>query len=466
MLSHFMHQLSIGAECKPGEGTLAFTPSLPNGVMAQHLPEYLVNYRRPREAALQDIAMAKGAGVNTFMMLLSAGHLPGSQFANVIHAYWQAAEEDGAFKMSPDIWSIYDDRAKLQNVADALGLLREKHDGAWRRHHGRRVVSLMINPREKVLPFAEASEILFSQIGGRKDVFFVLYDPARCAKEYPEWFAAADGYTSWYTMDFGFCLNERADDEAAWKATGKEYWYPAMPSFTQSRSHGGVTPNLREKLGMASFLYDWDYALQNNAPAVCLPTWNDLTEDSAVMPESNHGYAFYELNRYYARWYQTGTPPAIQQEQILLFHHPQVVSGLLLPDGRKPEDPFPWARTTPPTDYVGVVAMLKESGKIAVQFGETVIAEREFPAGENAWFIYHPQEKQGGRHADDKPVCPTERPGFAITLLDKPFTDTELYVAVYRGDRRLGLFRSHRPILGAAGRGELTTIGDAFRLGP
>ena len=42
------------------------------------------------------------------------------------------------------------------------------------------------------------------------------------------------------------------------KASGKEFWQPVMPSFTQSRyPHPGVTPNVREMLGMTWFRQAW-----------------------------------------------------------------------------------------------------------------------------------------------------------------------------------------------------------------
>ena len=44
VMTHFMHQMSIGAECKPEEGTLAFAPTLPNDTVAEHVPETLPIY--------------------------------------------------------------------------------------------------------------------------------------------------------------------------------------------------------------------------------------------------------------------------------------------------------------------------------------------------------------------------------------------------------------------------------------
>ena len=162
---------------------------------------------------------------------------------------------------------------------------------------------------------------------------------------------------------------------------------------------------------------------------------------------------------------------------MLVYHHPQIVEGVQLPADRKPMEGFPVSHgkrfgypehlRTPPTDYLGVVAMLKSPAKIAVMLGETVVAQRELPAGVTFWLIYQPRQLNDPRHlyaGDAQTVYPKEEPDFFITTLDKPFWDAEVYLAVHRGGDRIGFFRSHRPIASAAARGDLTTIGDAFEL--
>ena len=68
------------------------------------------------------------------------------------------------------------------------------------------------------------------------------------------------------------------------------------------------------------------------------------------------------------------------------------------------------------------------------------------------------------RSTTPEAIYPKEEADFLITKLEKPFWDAEVYVAVYRGNDRIGMFRSHRPIVSAAARGELTTVGDVFPL--
>ena len=472
--THVMHQMAVGAVNAPGQTHLSVEPTRWNGMLALHVPEYVANYGKPLAAARQDLALMKAAGINTIGLGLGNKHLPKSQFAAMIHAYYQAALEDGRIKIVPDIWG---DLTQPEALAAELALIKQRYEGAWLRRKGRLVISVWLDYGAGSLPnYADTVRRLCAQIGGREQVFFVFYSPAALQRHNPAWLAGADAVTDW--IHDSYALDRSALREAmdAAKAAGKEFWQPVMPSFAQARyPHPGITPNVREMLGMTWFREAWMAAIQAGAPAVCLQTWNDLSEDSSVMPESNHGYAYYELARYYARWFQSGRQPSVEKEQVLLFHHPQVVEGCELPAGRKTMEGFPVAlgkhfdtpehRRTPPTDYVGVVAMLKIPAKVSVMLGETVLAQRELPAGVTSWLIYQPRQLNDPRKlysGDAQAVYPQPGPDFLITTLDKPFWDAEVYLSVYRGEERLGFYRSHRPVAAAAARGELTTIGDVF----
>lgn len=425
--------------------------------MALPAPDTLKNYRRPQEAARQDIDKALEAGVNTFGMLLGPNHLPGSQFASIIHAYWQAAAETPGFHMSVDIWP-FDKQTGLPKLSAALQILKEKYGKTWLREDGRYVVVLKTNAHQRDAQTLTPADIdgLLAGLGGRSQVYLVLYDPEELAKNNPEVFQKADAFTDWPHISYSQSTEKVTRAVEIARQAGKAYWYPVMPAFQQSRA--GITGNVREKLGMVNYLEDWYRAIDSKAKAVSISTWNDLTEDSAIMPESNHGEAYFQLNRLMAEWYQTGSQPGISQEELFMFHHPQLVSGVQLPSDRQPMSAPGWANRTPATDYVGVVAALKNPARLSVQFGETVVATHDFPAGISAWLIYSPP-------ANTPPVVyPQNGPRLKVTVLNQSFQDTELYLAAYRQGRRVDLFRSHRPITAAAGRGDLSTIGDYFIL--
>jgi hypothetical protein len=500
VVAHVMHQLCIGAEPHPHHSILSVEPSRPNGVMALHTPEYLPYYRRPIEATAFDVAMMKKGGIDAMALLFNAIHLD-SQFASVIHAYYRAAEDDGRMRIFPDIWDPVNDGGdhaeRLRRLGESLGELLRLYPEVWLKRDGRLVVSLYTHHGFRPMPdVASFTEELFASVGGRENVYLVLHSPIELKEHNPDWFAAADAFTDFPSSSYARTRHRLRQMYDSVEGTGKTIWCPIMPSFFQSRyPHNGGTfkPNVREKLGVTSFRDAWLTAMEKNAPAAFCYTWNDLTEDHAIMPESNHKDAFYILHRYFGAWFQRGRPPEIERERILCFHHPRVVEGLALPPGVEPIEGFPVSagepfrsrhyHRTPPTDYVQVVTMLKAPATIRVLFGETPLAEREMPAGVNFWLIYQPRslnDPRGLYDCDPEQVYPREENGFFVTRVDHPrfpighpdyeegfysgFPDSEVYLFVERDGRRIGVFRSHQPIRAAAGRDDMTVIGNVFPL--
>jgi len=490
VVTHVMHQLGAGAVNSKNETHLSVEPSRANGVMALHTQEYIANYGKPMEAARQDVAMMKATGVDAMGLLYSPGHI-GSKFGPMIDAYYKAALEDGKIKIYPDWLCVpnapdpdqpgapaVDSSAKL--AAD-LGTLLARYGGTWLKRDGRLVVSFWTNYGSgKLPPCKETLEKILSKIGGRSNVFLVLYSPRELKRCNPEWFAEANAFTDWLTESYGPSHDSLPASLSCAREAGKEFWSPVMPSFQQSRyphENGKFVPNAREKLGATWFRESWMTAIEEGASVAALQTWNDLSEDSSVMPESNHGQAYYELNKFYAQWFKAGTRPVVEKERLFVFHHPQIVEGVRLPEGVKPMEGFPvshgksfnapFINRTPPSDYVEVVAMLKAPAKISVMLNETVIAERELPAGGVSWLVYEPRQLNDPRRlysCNPETAYPKEAGDFLVTKIEKPFFDAELYVAASRGQERLGFFRSHRPIVAAAGRGDLCAVGDVFEL--
>ena len=269
--THVMHQMAVGAVNRRNETHLSIEPTRWNGMLALHVPEYVANYGKPLAAARQDVAMIKAAGINTIGMLLGNKHLPNSQFAAMIHAYYQVALEDGRIKIVPDLWG---DLAQPDALAAELALIKEKYERAWLRRQGKLVIMLWLDYGSHPLPdYQETVRRLCDKIGGRQQVFFVFYSPAALKTNNPPWFAGADAFVDWihasYAQDQG--LLQQAMDAA--RASGKEFWQPVMPSFTQSRyPHPGVTPNVREMLGMTWFREAWLTAIRaNRRPPACKP---------------------------------------------------------------------------------------------------------------------------------------------------------------------------------------------------
>ncbi|MEK6795598.1 MAG: endo-1,3-alpha-glucanase family glycosylhydrolase [Spirochaetota bacterium] len=470
-------------------------PSRQNDYLARPLAEQVEISRDFRAAARWDIEQACIAGVNTFAVWMypRMGEINSNDtaFQNMLFGEMQKEKtvqfypDFWWFKMDPENWGKIMTawgaeprptiEAEMRRYGQVLKTWSERFGDVWRKHDGKWIIAMQDHALFKNVPYAKAAQWLFAPLGGREKVYLKLCRYPSLPRFpnggeiAPDWLAAADAVFDWSAnSSYGDALEMRKQGEALCAASQKE-WCPSFaPSFMQSRGGDGTaptSPKIYERLGIVSFQDEWMEAIRSGAKSVAIITWNDMSEDTSLMPEENHGYAYLRLNRYFARWFQSGKRPDIEREEILLFHHPQVVEGLELPGSRKPTESGPGC-STPPTDFVAVVTFLKKSAEVSVIFHKQVIAKKECPPGYLAWFLYNPRKQlppESGL-ADTDPVYPSASDDLAVTILDKPFTDAEVFLEVKRGSEPPILFRSQRPIVSAAGRADLTTIGNVFRI--
>ncbi|MFZ2657030.1 MAG: endo-1,3-alpha-glucanase family glycosylhydrolase [Victivallales bacterium] len=462
------------------------SPSKDCGVLAVHEPMYLNFWDKPKEAAELDVKLIKEAGFDCMAIWASGEQWHRTQGLKTSIPYFDAARKFG-IKICPDLWfasTEIDTDAngnptnKWDNLGFLLGYLKQNYDDIWLRDDtGRRMVFLVngasqyedyLSVMDKLCAEVPRSEIcLVSMTTNGKNIRpgWSLPEGSQNANDVG-WFKGVDLFHSWDSTPWSKTQARRTLTENNLSSSNRIFIPSAINSLAQSRgSH--TTKSVHENLGFMKMSSLWRRAIEVRSKYIYVATWNDLTEDHAIMPESNHGWAFWELNRYYSQWYHTGKEPAVEKEKVLLFHHPQPAAGVKVPEGRiqmfdhnvlkEPDVP-----TTLPTDYVGVVAFLRQPATLSVQFGTDVIAKRDFPAGVHSWLIYNPRKEV----LDNKwtEAYPKDSDWLSVTTLGKPFSDTQVYLNVYRGADRIGMFRSHRPIVEAAGRSDMTTIGDVFEL--
>lgn len=427
----------------------------PNGRRAQHLGNIESEAIDIDSSARADIARADSAGINTLNMLLGPNHLPRSYVSEMMKAYWRAAAQ-GPVKMGVDIWTS-GSREEISKLAQALKILRDDYDSAWRKRDGRRVVLVMLTSKLEDVSISEL-ERLFSLAGGYKSYYVVFYRPADIQKSNTKLLTIASGLTTWPHSDYANEIKLVATDEAAARNAGKDYWYPIMPSFMQARPAPGIIPNVREKLGATNFLADWMRALKNNCIAVNIATWNDLSEDSAVMPESNHGNAYADLNLYFSKRLNSNLGDLPQEERLLVFHHPQLVSGTKIPAGQTPIKAFEWMNRTPPTDYISVVALLKQKAKLRVYLNDRPVAPvLEVGSGLNHFLYYHPP-----KNSNSDAYISTDKN--SQTILTGPFQAGKVTIQLSDDSGYSHIYISERLIENTAKRSDLTTAGDSFSI--
>ena len=494
VLAHMM--AGCTAACAwPEEEYVANWPAKPTVEGASHwkrrvggvLPE-MEKYRLdPLGAARADIQLGKKAGVDAFGMFHS-GYIVNSQFARQTESYWQAAREDGEFKLYPEIWTLATED-RIGRTTEEMALIREQYDEAWLRIDGKRVVFYAYQHGKAPLPEGvspgEAFERIFAPLGGRDEVYFCLLSAAGPVPGYAsppppskEWLDLADALNFFWSLSYGDDLTVMPAMDVLAETLNKELWMRAVPSFFQHRLGRKVGGRLHERLGMAAYYDNWMRIISRQPRVAYVTTWNDHTEDSGIA-DINHGHAYVELTRFFAAWYKTGKRPPVENEQVLLFHHPQLTEQpMLLPPGCKPAGRYNW-NATPPTDYLAVVAMLEEPAQVRIDLSAAgryeTIATLRFPAGVNFWLAYHPladADDSAIRNMDPNtpepkfaPVYPEERPDFFITELTSALKDRDVYLVVSRDGDVTHSFRSRSSIAGTAAKANLCTIGNVFVLG-
>ncbi|HEY3377304.1 MAG TPA: endo-1,3-alpha-glucanase family glycosylhydrolase [Armatimonadota bacterium] len=67
----------------------------------------------------------------------------------------------------------------------------------------------------------------------------------------------------------------------------------------------------------------WKLARETRSDYVLLTTWNDITEDTQVMPTVRHFFTYTDLlANYYGPWFRTGEEPKPTHDQVYVFYRP------------------------------------------------------------------------------------------------------------------------------------------------
>lgn len=462
------------------------TPTRVNGRIGTVLPEQVALAGDPLAAARWDVAQAKAAGVDAFALWMhprfADPDLPAGGYRDAerrLEPLFAAMAEAGGITAYPDFWWFRMDpanwartdpgwktatmpsvEAELRRLGALLAGWAGRHGRVWTRCDGRLVVGMQDHALFANVPYAQAMEWLFAPLGGRSRVYLALSRYPTSGTIAADWLAGADAVFDWdANRSYGDSRRAAAEGAAFAQAHGKAFWPSFAPGFHQSRQGDATAPpvpTLYERLGIIAYRRAWLDAIASPPPAVYLITWNDGSEDSEVMPTMQHGFAIHRLTAWFSRWLREGRQPAIGREEILLFHHPQAVSGVVLPPGR-PAAAGAAGASTPPTDYLALCTFLRAPAELVVRLQNRETARRTMPAGFHTWLILHSS-------ADPAAVYPAEEDGLSVTRLARPFADHEVFIEVESGGRRVGRFRSHQPVVDAAARGDLGTVGDVFVL--
>ncbi len=116
----------------------------------------------------------------------------------------------------------------------------------------------------------------------------------------------------------------------------------------------------------------WRMARETNADYVLLTTWNDITEETTIMPGVRRHFAFTDLiANYYGPWFKTGLEPKPARDIVWVFYRPYRA------DAAAPLVASPYARSSSSQNVIEVRSFLTAPGKIVLEG----IGEQDVPAG-------------------------------------------------------------------------------------
>jgi hypothetical protein len=191
-----------------------------------------------------------------------------------------------------------------------------------------------------------------------------------------EWNNSLSGYSHWGTRTAGGVAGlAKASVEA--HRRGKTWMQPV--AFEDTRSYDG---RYWESSNSSTLRGSLMSAIDNNADAISLITWNDYTE-SWVAPSKQRGYAVLDMAAYYISWFKSGVKPTVTQDALYWSHRSHATSAPYskLPIGRdgKPT-PMYISNGDAARNEVELVAVLKSPGRLTITQGGNV-KSMDAPAG-------------------------------------------------------------------------------------
>lgn len=168
----------------------------------------------------------------------------------------------------------------------------------------------------------------------------------------------ADLVSQWNRDEFP--VSDRRDYfELAVRVLGKRWCAPVWPQDFRPKSSF-----FKEARNSSLFRRDWQLAMEEQADAALILTWNDYSEHSHIRPSERTGRSFYDLAAYYIHIFKFGNPPDVTDDALYYFHRIEFSAGPQY--GRLQAKPFFNAGAGPSTDDIELVAFLTEPGELQI----------------------------------------------------------------------------------------------------
>ena len=346
------------------------------------------------ETATLDLDLAEAAGLDALGILLGPEtFVPNGPTYKAFRYMVQAAEKHKV-KIIPDIWDFYKRNADLEEqrfvlnflAGQIVDLMKQYPNAFYKR--GTQYVICFGDPVSR----GNYNDIkrLFNLFGGRENIFLIvgITDQTKLNDE-RGWSDGADLLTSFPVhLSWGDKMLENIF--LRYMNTGKKICWPAHSSM-YTNTGDMHRRQMAESLGAARLIDTWRDAIKYQSEAVYIPSWNDFSEDHHITQSNYRGDSFMRITKYFADWFRNGAAPEITEERLFLFHHRQLVDAKITEGKWCALEPS-W-QSTPVSDYVHVVTMLKKMGNLELELGNEKLRLENVPVGFHEWLVYVPKAK-------------------------------------------------------------------------
>ncbi|MCK1345785.1 glycoside hydrolase family 71 protein [Bradyrhizobium sp. 169] len=414
------------------------------------------------KAVVKEFELMSGAGLNAIGLLLGPRMLPESQFSRGLGLVATVAAQ-ATTKIIPELWAdpwTEDFKAFGQNVKRFM----DAHPGAFLSRQGKPMFIFAFDSKiaEKAHDPASAPinqiAAFLEPWGGLGSSYVVIYVPYEQKKALRSPLVLkANAVDVWAPQDDWSALHSSVVFQVA-TALRKEVVFPVSPAFYQRRA-GQFPMEYGNSFGAARYIDGWLQAIKMKPALVNIQTWNDFSEDTAIVPSNTVGYAWLDLTAYFSAWFRTGTQPEINVERLMLFRPKQLASARLDNPAAKATNAL-WRHASPTIDYLDVVTFFRYPAKVRVTLGGQTW-ERAIPAGLHDWVIYSRANNDSSSRLQAR--IPFESPLRLVTSVNS-FEPATPVVQVFREGEMVGRLVSKMPLLDHGPWQDLAVIADEAKL--
>ncbi|KRQ17381.1 hypothetical protein AOQ71_02280 [Bradyrhizobium manausense] len=407
-------------------------------------------------AAVKEFELFNSAGLDAVSLLLGPRMLPSSQFSRGLELVARVADRSNSTKVIPELWAdpLSDDFKSFgQNVKRFM----DAHPNAFLSRDGKPVFAFAFDSKSMAKvhdPYSGASKKIdefLAPWGGSEFAYIIYYVPYDLNKAIESPLVhEADAVAVWTPQDDWSALHSSVVFKIA-SSLHKDAVFPVSPSFYQRRA-GQFPMEYGNSFGAARYIDGWLEALRKRPAFVNIQTWNDFSEDTAIVPSSTAGETWLHLTAYFSSWLKTGFPPNRREERVMLLRPKQLVRAKLDNAGAKTINAA-WRHGSPTVDYIDVVTILREPALVRLTLGSQ-IWELPVPAGIYEWLVRSNEAGSPGQSS-----YPTDTKLRHVTLAGA-FESAVPVVQLFRGENLIGVVESKAPLLDKGGWQDFTIIAD------